>query len=523
MYGFPYQFPFFVPSIGYGANINSKSLVGFDSISSTAMMDLLARQILVSQSRQLVISNGVAAAAIDRFVNGIVGEGISYVAPDTSAFIGDIYSVLAPAVSRRLALASQSCSLDSQGGMTFPQMQTLAIESMLLSGEVFFVRKPGSYSWTAIEADRCIDPYYMCPNIAEHFVGGVFKLINVDTGNRIIDGVEIDNEGREVAYWLLKEAIERPLSMTAEQIERIPAEDPDTGLPLCLHVYKPTRPSQWRGAPLLSSVIEQLYMQSAYLQSEQEASALQASLFGFMLSEKPTVDETAPELPSRMSELVPVVEDEEDEEEGESEENSEDITKPFKVSYNGMEARDELYHPHAKPMTSGTFMHLKPGEQVQFLQSSHPNQNFPHFWEATTEIIASAVGLPSEVLRLSFNSSYSASRAALLAAYDKYAQYRSHFLQKFVRPVIKCFVYETLDGNGFSDDERLYIADAMSTEAEFRVPTMPCIDTRQELESYKLALEMGILTRDDVAMMMYGRKAPTGNDTVDPTVNEHGG
>ena len=59
-----------------------------------------------------------------------------------------------------------------------------------------------------------------------------------------------------------------------------------------------------------------------------------------------------------------------------------------------------------------------------------------------------------------------------------------------------------------SDEDRLFIATSMATEAEFRVPRMPCIDQRQELEAYKLALEMGILTRDDIAMAMYNKKAP---------------
>lgn len=510
MYGFPYNFPWYVPNVGYGANVNSKSLAGMNSISSTATMDLLARQILVSHSRQLSISNGVAAAAIDRYVTGVVGQGITYVPPETSSFIGDLYPILAPAMANRLSVASQCCELDGQHEMTFPQLQTLVIENMLLSGEVFLVRKPGSYAWTAIEADRCINPYFMCANVQEHIVEGVFKLVNTETGNRIVDGVEIDAEGHEVAYWILKESIERPLAMTSNQIERIPADDPDTGLPICLHVYRPVRPSCWRGAPLLAPVIEQLYLMSAYLQSEQDAAALQASLYGFMVSEKPTVDETSPELASRMDEMVPVYEGEDDDGEGNGNDESGEVeeTNPFSVSYKGQDAIDEVYRPRSKPMTSGTFTHLKPGEDVKFLQSTHPNQNFAPFWSATTEIIASAVGLPAEVLKLSFNSSYSASRAALLQANEKYCQVRSHFLQKFVRPVIQCFIYETLEGYGMSDDERLFVSTSMATEAEFRVPRMPCIDQRQELEAYKLALEMGILTRDDIAMMMYNKKAP---------------
>ena len=123
MYGFPYNFPWYVPNVGYGANVNSKAMAGMNSISATAMMDLLARQILVSHSRQLAISNGVASAAIDRFVTGVVGQGITYVPPETSSFIGDIYHMLAPAIAKRLSVASQCCEIDGQHEMTFPQLQ----------------------------------------------------------------------------------------------------------------------------------------------------------------------------------------------------------------------------------------------------------------------------------------------------------------------------------------------------------------------------------------------------------------
>lgn len=496
-----FNFDPYIANIGYGANVNSQALAGFNSFSSTAMIDLYARRILVSQSRQLVISNGVAAAGIDRYVCGVVGSGISYIAPERSSLIPDIYPLISDSFSRAFAFASKTCELDAQKRLTFSQLQTLALESMMLSGEVFFVRKPDSVSWTAIEADRVMSPYYMV-DATPMYIDGVLKLINRETGFRIIDGIELDDEGREMAVWILKEAIEVPLAMTADQIERVPMVDPDTGLPLCLHVYRPTRPAQYRGVPLLASVIEQLYLQSAYLQAEQNASALQASLYGFITSQNPARDDTMPELPSRLDELVPVSDDTSDEPEQ---------TPDFDVIYRGQEAAHEaragIYAPHAKPVSSGRFMHLAEGEDIKFLQSTSPNNNFAAFFSATTEIIASAIGLPAEVLKLSFNSSYSASRAALLQASQKFDQVRSHFVEKFIRPVIEVYAYHYF-ADTFSEETCAYVAKALAVEAEFRTPRLPSIDPRQELEAWKLALELGLVTRDDVAMAMYSRKAP---------------
>lgn len=500
MYGFP---PI---NVGYGAQLGSSAIAGLNSMSSTAMVDLLSRWLLVSHSRQLAISNPAASAAIDRYVGGVVGSGILYSTPKTTALLPPEYSFLMELVSTRFSMASRECTLDRQGLLDFGQMQTLAIENMMLSGDIAFVRKPDEYSWTAIESDRIISPYYMCEETRSAIVDGIFKLINKENGNRIVDGVELDNDGRMVALWILKEAIERPWAACSDQIERIPIEDPDTGLPLCLFVFMPKRPAQYRGVPLLSPVIEQLFLQSAYIQSEGNAAALQASLYGFITSQKPVNDETAPELKSRMDEYIPVI-DEDDYDDGGGGEVSEDKPTPdFKVAYNGQEARENLYQPQAKPITSGRFMHLADGEDIRFLQSTHPNSNFGSYMDATTELISSAVGLPAEVLKLSFNSSYSASRAAIIQAGQKYAQVRTHFISRFVRPVFEVFAYETIKDE-VGTDAALYISKALGSEAIWRAPRLAALDPKNELEAYKLAIEMGLVDADEVALAVYGHRA----------------
>lgn len=510
MYGFP---PL---NIGYGAQLGSAALAGLNSMSSTAMVDLLSRWLLVSHSRQLAISNPAASAAIDRYVGGVVGSGILYSPPKTTALLPPEYSFLMDLVSTRFSMASRECTLDRQGLLDFGQMQTLAIENMMLSGDIAFVRKPDEYSWTAIESDRIISPYYMCEKTRSAIVDGVFKLINKETGNMIVDGVELDNDGRMVALWVLKEAIERPWTACEDQIERIPIEDPDTGLPLCLFVFMPKRPAQFRGVPLLSPVIEQLFLQSAYIQSEGNAAALQASLYGFITSQKPVNDETAPELKSRMDEYVPVLDEDGEYDEGVDVEGNEDKPTPdFKVAYNGQEARENLYQPQAKPITSGRFMHLADGEDIRFLQSTHPNSNFGSYMEATTELISSAVGLPSEVLKLSFNSSYSASRAAIIQAGQKYAQVRTHFISRFVRPIFEVFAYETIREE-VGTDAALYISKALGSEAIWRAPRLAALDPKVELEAYKLAIDMGLVDADEVALAVYGHRA-VGTPKPEPT------
>jgi capsid protein len=151
-------------------------------------------------------------------------------------------------------------------------------------------------------------------------------------------------------------------------------------------------------------------------------------------------------------------------------------------------------------------MHLADGEDIKFLQSTHPNSNFAAYMSATTELIASAVGLPAEILRLSFNSSYSASRAAIIQAGQKYTQVRTHFISRFVRPVYEVFAYETLKDD-VGEEGALYLAKALGSEAVWRSPRLAALDPKVELEAYKLAMEMGLVDADEVALAVYGHRA----------------
>ena len=497
---------------GYNAILNSQALAGFNSLSGSAAQDMALRYALVSHSRQLIITNSAAAAAIDRYVQGVVGKGIVFSPSESSDLVSaELYPMIAQRVKRAFTFAGKTHQLDTSKNLTFEQMQTLAMESMTSSGEVFFIRRPDETSWAAIEADRVMTPYYLADTSCV-WHSGVQKIVNNETGNVIIDGIEIDDDQREVAVWVLKEYLEKPLTMSADDIVRVPMVDDATGLPLVIHLYRQTRPSQFRGVPLLAPVIEQLFLQSAYIQAEGQAAALQASLYGFMTSDNATNDITATDLPSRLDERVPVAVDKDDDGE------TPDETPDFNVIYNGSAEADSvangLYHPYGTPISSGRFMHLRPGEDIKFLQSTHPNSNFAAYMSATTELIAAAVGLPAEVLKLSFNSSYSASRAALLQAEAKYTQVRTFFIEKFMKPVIECFAYnEAL--RDFDEEAAAYVAKAITVEAEFQQPHMPSIDPEAELKSWQLGIELGLTTRDEAAQAVYGHNAigtPAAND-----------
>lgn len=184
--------PFTTGYAAAGGSLFSQVMAGFLANLGTATEDISpSRRVLVSRARALDISCPMATAAVDRMVHGVLGDGLSYSIGNSDFFERDEYQALCGGLKKSLKLASMTHSLDIQGRLTFAQMQRMACRNWLLSGDVFFVRRPNrtNCAWRIIESDRCLTPSQFNTNISG------LKAINPDNGNTIIDGVEIMREG----------------------------------------------------------------------------------------------------------------------------------------------------------------------------------------------------------------------------------------------------------------------------------------------------------------------------------------
>lgn len=487
---------------GAGGSTTSQALAGFNSWSGTATGDLFTRRVLVSRARQLAISQPMAAAVIDRMTGGIIGDGLKYLPPETSDFIDNtIYPDLSKYITKRFKLASHLHAIDAQGILDFYQMQELACRNWLLSGDIFFVRN--GEKWRCIESDRCVTP---CLLSDMSTYSGVYY--NKDNGNRVIDGVEIDETGVPIAYWFLKDYITTPLLEDFGQIERIPAYDPD-GFRVVLHLYKPVRPDQYRGIPILADIIEALHNLKNYTQAELQAAQFQSAIWGFLTSENPTYDET--EALSSFSLDEPINTGKEVEE-GKV---TMQISSEAGIDADARRLYNRIY-PEPKRISAGQFMHLKAGEDVKFLQSTHPNNNYQGFMSAHNGAIASAVGIPRQVLECSYDGTYASARGSVLEANRTFKNYRSFFINTFVRPVFERFVYDTLKENTRLSDIAGEISSAMSIESIWQAPTALCLDPAKELDAWNKAILLGLVDKDEAAQAIYGHKA-TGKEELNET------
>lgn len=476
--------PFNTGYAGAGGSLDSQTLSGFNSYSSTATADILpVRMWLVSRSRQLEISNPMAAAAIDRMTGGIIGEGLTYIKNNTLPLTRDI--------AKKWGLASHLHLLDAQRRQTFLQMQDLACRNWLLSGDVFFIRKEGTISsWRAVESDRVQSPYYYSDR-SEDYTTPV--CINPDNGNRIIDGVELDDDCVPVAYWILKDYISQPLIVTPSQIERIPAYD-DLGLPIVLHLFSPSRPDQYRGVPLLAKSIESLFSTTGFIRSVEQAAQFQSSVWGFVTSENPTMDETEPLYSRDLDRKIPT----------DPKTDPKDDRPTMTLSTDHPTEADKFawmnnLYPHPKTVSAGELWNLKPGEDVKFLQPTNPNSNFGDYIRSQTGMVASAIGIPLQVLMCNYDGTYASARGSVLEANRQFKRYRAFFIEQFMKPVFEQFVYDLTGDLGIATD--------YSVSSQWQSPTELCLDPTKEIDAWTKAIQLGLCTRDEAAQALYGHKA----------------
>lgn len=481
--------PFTTGYAAAGGSLFSQVMAGFIANSGTATEDISpSRRVLVSRARMLDISCPMATAAVDRMVHGVLGDGLSFSIGNSDFFEREDYQALCTGLKKSLKLASITHTLDIQGRLTFAQMQRMACRNWLLSGDVFFVRRPNTTNcaWRIIESDRC-----MTPTMFTTALSGL-KATNPETGNTIIDGVELDSEARPVAYWFLNHYDD--LAIRPADWQRIEAFD-DLGLPVVLHLFQPLRPDQYRGVPLVANTIETLYATKAYSTAELQAAIIEACLAIFIVSNTDPTRNPFGNAPSLDLDkpLVP--------------ETPEDAEK-FKLA-----ANPNPHFPWAQSdfetIGPGESKRLAEGEDIRTIDPKRPNSGYANFISAQNKAIAAAIGIPQQVLEATFEgTSYAAARGAVIEASATYKVVRGFFIESFLKPMFEVFAYDYLVRNGIETEfDTPTAAKILSCESVWNAPSALCLDPRAELESWKLAIEMGLADADEAALAVYGHPA----------------
>lgn len=467
-----------------GASQYKRALKAFVAQSGSPREDIdWNNSTLRQRGRMLYMASPVATSAIKTNRTSVIGIGLQFRSRIDRVTLG-----MSPEAAKEwqrkaeaeFALwADHKKTCDAIGTNNFAGLQQLALQSWLMSGDVFPLIKrykatptsPYTLRIHLIEADRVSTPSETAGVLTSSSTEGKTK-----DGNRIYDGVEVDSEGMIVAYHIRNTY---PYQFTSEKTEwtRVPAYGELTGLPNILHIMDSERPDQYRGVTYLAPVIEELLQLRRYTESELMGALIQSFFTAWI---KTNTDPT--EIPMNETGSGNVV--------GIAGEEPENIS-----------ASENEYE-----MGPGSVLHLEEDEDVVFGNPNIPTSGFKSFVDTVSELVGAALEIPKDILLKNFNSSYSASRGALLHAWEAFKMRRQWFVNDFCQPVYEIWLAEAIalgriKAPGFFNDPLIRAA---WCGARWIGPAQGQLDPTKEAKAAIMNVDRGFKTHEQVTVEMDG-------------------
>ena len=465
-----------------GASNNNKSLKGYNPRKLGYKADIGANlSTLRDRSADLAINTPVGTAAINTSTTHTVGAGLN-VFPRPKFQILGISAEEARAWARKVRtefdLWAESKDCDIYRKNNLYDMQSIAYQGYLTDGDSFavFRRKPTTPDMPytlrlqLIEGNRVSNPLTDSTYVTGDPTG--VEALNPDNGNRILNGVEIDTDGAIVAYWVSNQVPGEPITSMLTTWARVEAYGKRTSIPNVLQISNDTRPEQYRGVPYLAPVIETLKQVYRYTNAEL-TSAIIKSYFALFFTEAVTNS-------GSLNDML-------------ADNGVDDPTEPV------VDVSEYNLGP-------GTLNALPKGVDVKSVDASNAQSTFEVFSTQLIKQVGAALNQPYEVLMKNFNSSYSASRAAMLQAWEEYKLRRKWFARDFCQPIYEVWLMEAvangrIEAPGFFNDPLIRKA---WCNADWFGPTMSILDPVKDMNGSTLRVQNGVSTREREAAEMTG-------------------
>lgn len=468
-----------------GASRHKRALKAFIAQSGSPREDIdVNNSTLRQRGRMLYMAAPVATSAIKTNRTSVIGIGLQFRSRIDRDILG-MSPERAKEWQRKTEAefklwASRKNTCDAIGINNFPELQQLALQAWLMSGDVFPLIKRYEATTTSpytlrihlIEADRVSTPAEDTTGmLSVNYTEGKTK-----DGNKIYDGVEVDDEGMIVAYHIRNTY---PNQFTSEKTEwvRIPAYGQNTGEPNILHVMNSERPDQYRGVSYLAPVIEELLQLRRYTESELMGALVQSFFTAWI---KTDTDPTE----------IPINE----------------IGTGNIIDMSGEEPENISYSENEYEMGPGSVLHLEEDEDVVFGNPNIPTSGFKDFVDTVCELIGAALEIPKDILLKNFNSSYSASRGAMLHAWEAFKMRRQWFVNDFCQPIYEIWLAEAIatgrvKAPGFFSDPLIRAA---WSGAIWIGPAQGQLDPTKEAKAAIMNVDRGFKTHEQITVEMDG-------------------
>lgn len=462
-----------------GASYKKRALRAFVAQSGAPSEDIdFHNKTLRQRGRMLYMASPVATAAINTNRTKVVGSGLHMRCAINREILGLSEEAAAEWENQVEAewqmWATKRSNCDSMGMNNFYELQQLAIKSWLMSGDIFALMKrtdptptnPYTLRIQLVEADRISTP-------TELKVGSLYSVTEGTAlnGNKIYDGVEVDKDGRVVAYHICN-VYPSQVYAEAPKWTRVEARGKLTGIPNILQVMDAERPGQYRGVSYLAPIIEILLQVRRYTESELTAALVQSYLTAWITTETDPSD------------------------------------FPFNETGDGVDSPTSNISDNENEyeMGPGTINHLAPGESVTLGNPNIPTSGFESFVKTIIKMSGASLELPYDVLMKEFNSSYSAAKGALEEAWEAFKMRRSWFIADFCQPIYEIWLAEAvatgrIKAPGFFGNPLIREA---WCGAQWDGPAQTHLDPTKEAQANEMLVSHGWKTNEQITREFYG-------------------
>lgn len=393
-------------------------------------------------SRALVRDNAYAWGVVDTIVSSVIGCGIK-AQSQIETIDGDDVENINEARDKVWAEWCELC--DVNGQLTFDELQQLAMREIVEAGEVLIhvVRTPGNtyrgiyrpvpLALELVEADRLAsdkDTY----------------AVRNRTQNRVIRGVELDELGKPVAYWIYPEHPNSPYVTRNTTPERYDAAD-------IIHLYRKDRVGQSRGVSWFAPVMSWLRDLGVYVDNEIQASAV-ASCFGVAITTNG---------PAGVGLMPSIGEDQED-----SNGNRMEYLEPAMVTY------------------------LQPGETITSINPGRPNSASEPWIALMLRGIAVGTGLSYEIVARDYSGvSYSSSRTSQLEDRRRFRRWQRYMVTHMCQPIWDRFCEQaaTAGVSGFPAMSEILDDRRKATAVEWQTTEWEWVDPQSEQTASQMAVD----------------------------------
>ncbi len=343
---------------------------------------------------------------------------------------------------------------DIQGTKHFNDILLLADRCMLVRGEYLvlprMIKRRGRTFSLALQV---IDPLRLrTPS-------------DKQKNENIIDGVEVDRNGRPVAYWIQKTAASRFADLSSKNFVRIRAWKGHR--PQVLHGFIQKDPDQYRGYVFFAPAMKFFRDLSDHLDAELVSNIVTSAAALFIATPDPT--QAAMAAAGGASEYLASI-------------------------------RGERY----EEIIPGAVYYGNPGEKPEVIDHNRPGRNFVPFVETILRAAAACGGIPYEVAVRKYDQmNYSSARAALLDAWRVFRHRQDWECRHLAQPCWE-MVQEEAFLRGMFECPEFYTHRKAYCQAQWIPQARGHVDPVKEIQAAILARRNNLRSTADLVSEMGG-------------------